>query len=160
MWRQVFVATLGVAVVSLGGCVIAIGNGGDEHAQRRQIANDDAVRAEIDAAGKLFSDSDKTGVYKDIAERDGLCGQVQAYLVKESSRHIFSDGGKEEVMLTLINNPCFDATGKQAVIANLNQMFSDSRKRRILKALDEREKQIIKATESQPVIEPGSSAAP
>lgn len=147
MFRRIgYGLTLVVLVFVTSGCIVSIGGGG----RRRDDVNvhhhdSELVFAEIDAAGRLFSDSDKAGVYKGIAERPGLSSKAQAYLVKESCRHIFSDSSKEEVMIVLIANPCFDDAGKRAVLGNLKHLFSDSRKRRVLDAMNEREKRVAEA---------------
>ena len=140
MQRIMFTATLVAIVIGTGGCIVAIGNGGDKHDHNRGgIVDDTAVIAEIDAAGRLFSDSDKTDVYKDIAQRPYLSGKAQSHLVKSAVRNIFSETSKRDVVLTVVQNPCFDDAGKKAVLASLNSFFSDSHKKEILKAINSRE---------------------
>ena len=149
MFRRIaFGLTLVVLAFVVSGCVVAIGNSHPRSEKSGGHAHDtDMVIAEIDAAGKLFSDGDKTSVYKGIAGRKGLSSRTQAYLVKESCRHIFSDSSKEEVMIVLIDNPCFDDAGKRAVLSNLGHLFSDSRKKRVLEAMNDRENRIEEIVE-------------
>ncbi len=139
-------ATIALAAIAIGtgGCVIAIGNStprtecGTDCAR----ADDSTVIAEIDAASRLFSDSDKTDVYMAIARRPHLSGKAQNHLVRSAMRNIFSDTSKESVLLAVIENPCFNDAGKKAVLSNLNSLFSDSRKKRVLKAINDREMQL------------------
>ncbi len=140
MGRIVFLSGLLILTLSLSGCVIAIGNRGHKHDPDCVHVHDtDSVIAEIDAAGRLFSDSDKADIYTAIAQRQMLSSKAQSYLVKEAFRHLFSESSKEKVILALIENPCFDDVGKKTVLANLRRFFSDSHKKRILQAINRRE---------------------
>jgi hypothetical protein len=137
-----YAAVLVGITIGTGGCIIAIGNNGhsrDRDSDCGAVVDDGTVIAEIDAAGMLFSDSDKADVYKDIARRPYLSGKAQSHLVKSAVRNIFSDASKEEVLLAVVDNPCFADAGKKAVLSNMNSLFSDSRKKRILKAINSRE---------------------
>jgi len=142
MQRFMYFAVLAAIAIGTSGCIIAIGN---SHPRRESDSNcgvpaDDGMAiAEIDAAARLFSDSDKAEVLKGIARRPGLSGKAQSHLVKTAVRSIFSDNSKEEVLIALIENPCFNSTGKKAVLSNLNHLFSDNRKKRILNAINARE---------------------
>ncbi|MBE0535954.1 MAG: hypothetical protein IH624_09820 [Phycisphaerae bacterium] len=142
MQRIILALALMGVLIGTSGCIVAIGNDGrsrDCGADCRPVYDNAAVIAEIDAAAKLFSDRDKADVYKGIARRPQLSGKAQTHLVKSAMRSIFSDASKEEVLLVLIENPCFDDAGKKAVLSNLNTLFSDSRKKRILTAINARE---------------------
>lgn len=140
MGRILFSSGLLILTLSLSGCVIAIGNRGHKHDPDCVHVHDtDSVIAEIDAAGRLFSDSDKADIYTAIAQRRGLGSKAQSYLVKEAFRHLFSESSKEKVVIALIENPCFDDVGKKAVLANLRRLFSDSSKKRVLEAINRRE---------------------
>ncbi len=140
MGRVVFLSGLLILTLSLSGCIVAIGNSGRKHDPDCVHVHDtDSVISEIDAAGRLFSDSDKADIYTAIAQRKGLSSKAQSYLVKEAFRHLFSESSKEKVILALIENPCFDDVGKKAVLANLHRFFSDGSKKRILLAINRRE---------------------
>ncbi len=140
MGRIVFSSGLLILTLSLSGCIIAIGSSGRKHdPDYVHVHHTDSVIAEIDAVGKLFSDSDKADIYTAIAQRRGLSSKAQSYLVKEAFHHIFSESSKEKVIIALIENPCFDDVGKKAVLANLRRFFSDSSKKRILQAINRRE---------------------
>ena len=153
MGRIVFSSGILILTLSLSGCIVAIGNSGRKHDPDYVHVHDaDSVIAEIDAAGRLFSDPDKADIYTAIAQRQGLSSKAQSYLVKEAFRHLFSEPSKEKVILALIENPCFDDVGKKAVLANLHHLFSDSSKKSILLAINRRE-QAPKAIETEMAVE-------
>ncbi len=153
MGRIVFLSGLLILTLSLSGCIVAIGNSGRKHdPDYIHVHDTDSVIAEIDAAGRLFSDSDKADIYTAIAQRQGLSSKAQSYLVKETFRRIFSESSKEKVIIVLIENPCFDDVGKKAVLANLRRFFSDSNKKRILQAINRRE-QAPKVIETEMTVE-------
>ncbi len=140
MGRIVFLSGLLILTLSLSSCIVAIGNKGHKHdPDCVHVRDTNSVIAEIDAAGRLFSDSDKADIYTAIAQRRGLSSKAQSYLVKEAFRHLFSESSKEKVIIALIENPCFDDVGKKAVLANLRRFFSDSSKKRVLQAINRRE---------------------
>ena len=152
MSRIVFASGLLIITLSLSGCVVAIGNSGRKHDPDCVHVHDtDSVIAEIDAAGRLFSDPDKADIYTAIAQRQGLSSKAQSHLVKEAFRHLFSEPSKEKV-IALIENPCFDDVGKKAVLANLRHLFSDSSKKSILLAINRRE-QAPKVIETEMAVE-------
>lgn len=153
MSRLVFSSGLLILTLSLSGCVVAIGNSGRKHDPDCVHVHDtDSVIAEIDAAGRLFSDPDKADIYTAIAQRQGLSSKAQSYLVKEAFRRLFSEPSKEKVILALVENPCFDDVGKKAVLANLRRFFSDSSKKSILLAINRRE-QAPKVIETEMAVE-------
>ncbi len=153
MGRIVFSSGILILTLSLSGCIVSIGSGGRKHdPDCVHVHNTDSVIAEIDAAGRLFSDSDKADIYMAIAQRQGLSSKAQSYLVKEAFGHLFSDSSKEKVILALVENPCFDDVGKKAVLANLRRFFSDSSKKRILLAINRRE-QAPKVIETEIAVE-------
>ncbi|MCD6394209.1 MAG: hypothetical protein J7M40_11960 [Planctomycetes bacterium] len=140
MGRIVFSSGILILTLSLSGCIISIGSGGRKHdPDYVHVHHTDTIIAEIDVAGRLFSDSDKADVYAAIAQRQGLSSKAQSYLVKEVFHHIFSESSKEKVIIALIENPCFDDVGKKTVLANLHRFFSDSSKKRVLQAMNRRE---------------------
>ena len=145
MRRLIFASTLVLLAVITGGCVIAIGSRGHKHPHEYQPHDQEIVISEIDAAGRLFSDSDKADVYKDIAQRPQLSSKAQVHLVNSAFSKLFADSAKEQVLLILIENPCFDDAGKRAVLSKINRLFSDSSKKRILKAFNDKQNQIAEA---------------
>ena len=130
-----------LSTVLLGGCVVSIGN---NHARRSHSHKDfcggdpecESTVAEINAAAKLFSDSDKIRHYKVIAARESLAGPVQVYLVNKTYRTLFSEAGKVAVLLTLIDNPGLTYCAKNEILSQLNGLFSSSSKNTVLTALE------------------------
>lgn len=154
MRRLVFASTLVLMAMITGGCIISIGSGKHKNPHEQHPHHDpDIVISEIDAAGRLFSDRDKADVYKDIAQRPQLPSKAQVHLVKETFAKLFADPPKEEVVLLLINNPCFDDAGKKAILSRINRLFSDTSKKRILKAFSDKQKQIAEAKNIEPPAE-------
>lgn len=145
MRRFIFASTLVLLAVITGGCVIAIGSRSHKHPNEYQPHEQDIVISEIDAAGRLFSDSDKSDVYKDIARRPDLSSKAQVHLVNAVFSKLFAESAKEQVLLILIENPCFDDAGKRAVLSKINSLFADSSKKRILKAFNDKQNQVAEA---------------
>ncbi|MBN1124220.1 MAG: hypothetical protein JXA82_04370 [Sedimentisphaerales bacterium] len=119
----------------LSGCIVI--GGSPKCCPETVYMQGDATIQEIDAAGRLFSDSDKEAVYLAIAQRPGLSCGAQVHLVKAAYR-LFSDSSKEAVLLALIYNPDMCAGTKAKILDNLHRLFSDSSKRKILDAFNER----------------------
>ena len=63
---------------------------------------------------------------------------MQVYLVDRSLAELSFESSKQSVMMTLINNPCFLAEGKRAIIDNLDAFSFESSKQSILNALNRR----------------------
>ena len=119
----------------LNGCIVI--GGSPKCCPETVYLEGSATIQEIDAAGRLFSDSDKEAVYLAIAQRPGLSCGAQGHLVKAAYR-LFNDSSKETVLLALIHNPDLCADTKAKILDNLQRLFSDSSKRRILDAFNER----------------------
>ena len=98
----------------------------------------DAAVEEIDAVGKLTFESDKLQGYRRIAARHNLDETVQAYLVEVIFDKLSFESSKEAALMTLIKNPCFSLTARQAILNNLERLSFESTKARILRAIDER----------------------
>ena len=120
----------------LSGCIV-IGGSPKCCPETVYVQEGDATIHEIDAAGRLFSDSDKEAVYLAIAQRPGLSCGAQVHLAKAACR-LFSDSSKETVLLALIHNPEMCTGTKAKILDNLHRLFSDSSKREILDAFNER----------------------
>lgn len=94
--------------------------------------------AEIDAVGNLKSDSAKLDGFKAIAGREELLEEAQAYMVRPVAKKVFSSSAKEEILITLINNPNFCLEAKKEIIFNLNKLDEEN-KINVLRAINERE---------------------
>ena len=101
---------------------------------------DDTI-AEIDAVGKLSFDSDREDGYKRIAARQGLSPDAQVHLVEAALGRLSFDNAKEDVLLTLIENPNFSSAAERAILKKLDKLAFPSNKKRILKAISDRKNQ-------------------
>ena len=118
------------------GCSVTIGTrGGYPHPRP---ANDDVTLSEIDAVSRLSFESGKLSAYQDIASSPHLSADAQMYLVERSLDEMSFESSKQSVVMTLINNPCFLAEGKGAIIDNLDAFSFESSKQSILRALSKR----------------------
>jgi hypothetical protein len=98
----------------------------------------DAAVEEIDAVGKLSFESGRLEGYQRIAARRRLNDSVQAYLVDAIFDKLSFESSKEAALMTLIKNPCFSLTARQAILNNLERLSFESTKTRILRAIDKR----------------------
>lgn len=98
----------------------------------------DAAVEEIDAVGKLSFESGRTEGYQRIAARRNLDDTVQAYLVEAIFDKLSFESSKEAALMTLIKNPCFSLTARQAILNHLERLSFESTKTRILRAVDKR----------------------
>ena len=129
-----------VLVICLGSCVVIVdeetrGPGGPV------VYSPDDTIAEIDAVGKLPFDSDREQGYKRIAARQGLSPGAQVHLVEAALGRLSFDNAKEDVLLTLIENPDFCRAAERTILEKLDKLAFASNKKRILKAISDRKNQ-------------------
>ena len=93
--------------------------------------------AEIDAVGSLKSDSAKLEGFKAIAGREELLREAQAYMVRPVAKKVFSSSAKEEILITLINNPNFCLEAKKEILFNLDKLAEEN-KINVLRAINNR----------------------
>ena len=109
MRKTAFIGSLFILSVLLNGCIIVSSNktqAPTEGSAKSSCAESPQVRAtlaEIDAAGKLISQSAQANIYKAIARRPGLLPQERIHLTKAITR-LISTSDKEEILLILVNN--------------------------------------------------------
>lgn len=115
MKKVIFLVGLLTVIAAVGGCVAVVGNTTDADgcphshfwdAKQPKIC---ATMAEIDAVGKLSSESAKVEGYKTIAGRSSLRGCERVYLIKTLDKSSLSESAKQDVLLTLVSNepkPC------------------------------------------------------
>jgi hypothetical protein len=113
MSRFILVVGLLTAVAAFSGCVAVVGNttdtDGESHFWDAKKPKVNATMAEIDAVGKLSSESAKVEGYKTIASRSCLRGCERIYLIKTLDKSSLSESAKQDVLLTLVSNepkPC------------------------------------------------------
>ena len=98
----------------------------------------DATIAEIDAIGKLSFDSERKKGYERIAAREGLAAAAQVYLAEAVLSKLSFDNAKEQVLLTLIENPDFCSAAERELLERIDALAFESSKKKILKAISDR----------------------
>ena len=92
---------------------------------------------EIDAVSRLKSDTAKLEGFMAIAGRAKLQKEAQAYMVRPVAKKVFSSSAKEEILITLINNPNFCLEAKKEIIFSLNKLDEEN-KINVLRAINNR----------------------
>ena len=134
MRKSILVLVLTGFVIGLYGCIII---DVDEKSGSCSYPKDDTI-VEIDAVGKLSFENDKLEAYKRIAGREGLNANGQIHLVCAAYKKLDFENSKEDVLMTLINNPGFCSAGKRAILDGLDNLSFENTKQKILKAISER----------------------
>ena len=111
----------------------------------------DTTTAEIDAIGKLSFERSRESGYKRIAQRSNLSDAIQVRLVNVATSRLSFERSRVKVLLTLIENPCFSAAGKAAVLERLQRLSFERSKVKVLEA--------ISAKRVKPAEEAGPPAA-
>ena len=105
MRKSVFVSVLCVLSILFSGCIVVSSNKSCPPPKEcPKTPHISATIAEIDAAGKLHTDSAKLEVYRVIARRPNLTEQERVYLLNAAQRELHTDTAKKEVLMILINN--------------------------------------------------------
>ncbi len=136
----ILVAVALLGVLTLAGCLEDITAGYNDLTQG-WFAEDTALAAtiaEIDAVAKLNSDSAKYEGFKVIAARVGLPTEAQVHLVKPVFGKLYAESDKEDVLITLIDNPGFTCAAKLAILKRLDTLSSQTSRIAILKQITER----------------------
>ena len=126
-----------VLAVCAGGCVVVVNEETREPRERTRLPADPTV-AEIDAVGKLSFDSDREQGYKRIAQREGLSAHAQVHLVEAAIGKLAFDNARQEVLLTLIENPGFCDAAEHAILEKLDKLAFENSKKKILDAISKR----------------------
>jgi len=105
MKKNAVFSILFVVCTLLSGCIIVSSNKTQktekENAGTPQM---NATMAEIDAAGKMNTESAKSELYKAIARRPNLSEQERIYLINASQKQLHTESARKEVMMILVNN--------------------------------------------------------
>ena len=109
MRKTTFVGSLFIVSILLSGCIFVSSSKNQSTPQETkspcvQTPQVSATMAEIDAAGKLVSQSARANIYKAIARRPGLSPQERIHLTNAITTHLVSQSDREEVLLILVNN--------------------------------------------------------
>ena len=98
----------------------------------------EATIQEIDAVGKLDFDHDRQSGYKRIAQREDLSDAVQIHLIEAVFEQLQFEQAKVDVLLTLVENPSFNSSGRTALLERVDCLAFDHNKKRILDAVNDR----------------------
>ena len=137
MRKSLQAIALFVSAIFASGCVVVVNEETREPRERAHLPADQTI-AEIDAVSKLAFESDRKQGCKRIAQREGLSAKAQVHLVETALGKLAFDNGKEEVLLTLIENPSFCHAAEQAILEDLNRLAFESSKKKILEAISRR----------------------
>lgn len=116
MRKKLFISSLVILPILLSGCIIVSSNKTQSPPNEcEKTPQTNATIAEIDAAGKLISQSAQANLYKAIARRPGLTQQERIHLTNAVTKNLISQSDQEEVLLILINNhpPALEPASKQ-----------------------------------------------
>ena len=138
MNRNLLVAGFFVLAMFLNGCIVVVDEEKRGPSGSWDYPPDDEAIAEIDAVGKLPFDSDRKQGYKRIAARERLSVEAQVHLVDATLEKLSFDSAKEEVLLTLIENPDFSREAERTILDKLDKLAFSNSKNRILKAISDR----------------------
>jgi len=114
MKKVILLVGLLTVIAAVGGCNAVVGNTtdaeGESHFWDAKKPKIDATMAEIDAVGRLSSESAKVEGYKTIASRSSLRGCERIYLIQTLEKSSLSESARQDVLLTLVSNeskpPC------------------------------------------------------
>jgi hypothetical protein len=135
MKKWLLIAGLVGLMVWLGGCIV-IDTEKTESTCRTEVAEPGNVTIrEIDAVGKLSSDSNREDGYKRIARHHGLSTEAQVHLVEAVFENLARDSAKESVLLTLIHNRCFRSEAKTAILDRMDGLARESSREKVLDAM-------------------------
>ena len=140
MNRSLLVVGLLVSAICLGGCIFIVDEETRGPGRPGTYSPDDTI-AEIDAVGKLSFDSDREQGYERIAARQGLSAEAQVHLVEAALGRLSFDNAKEDVLLTLIENPDFSSDAERTILEKLDKLAFANSKKKILKAISDRKNQ-------------------
>ena len=141
MNRSLLVFGLFVSAIFIGGCVVIVDDETSGPSGPGVYSPDDDTIAEIDAVGKLPFDSDRKQGYKRVAERQRLSPDAQVHLVEAALGRLSFDNAREDVLLTLIENPDFSGDAERTILDKLDKLAFSSSKKKILKAISDRKNQ-------------------
>ena len=133
MRNGLLVVELALLMLFAGGCDVFVGE-----ETRRTRTSSGATIAEIDAIGKLSFDSERKEGYERIAAREGLGAAAQVHLVEAVLDKLSFDNAKEQVLLTLIENPDFRSAAERKILERIDSLAFESSKKNTLKAMSDR----------------------
>ena len=140
MNKNLLIVGFFILAMFLNGCIVVLDEETRGPSGPGPSFPDDTI-AEIDAVGKLPFDSDREQAYKRIADREGLSPEAQVHLVEAALGRLSFDNAKEDVLLTLIENPDFSRAAERTILEKLDRLAFANSKKKILKAISDRKNQ-------------------
>jgi len=139
MRNAILLCGLVLAAIWMQGCVVI--DTKEERVPSRPAATEpgDVTIREIDAVAKLSFENNRQAAYKNIAQRDELSDPAQVHLVDAVFKHLSFENMKVDVLLTLIENPCFSPAAKAAILDRLDRLSFENHKTQILEAVNKRQ---------------------
>ncbi len=137
-------------IISLSGCVVAIGNGSkhekhDRHEPPRPVVyvpagtQDSVAIAEIDAAASLGVEGARMEALGRVASRPDLSpATTQVHLVNTALSRLDLESNRLGLILTLIANPAFDGVTAEAIYRQIDRFALESSKQQVIGALQSR----------------------
>ncbi len=134
MKNGMIVVGVAVSVLYLGGCIFVHSDETHDHGR----GSADGTISEIDAIGKLSFDSERQKGYERIARRPAVSPEAQVYLVEAVLKKLSFDNAKEEVLLSLIDNPDLSGDAEREILERIDRLAFESSKEKVLKAISDR----------------------
>ena len=131
MTRYASIILLALVAVGTTGCIV-ISTEKVEKCPPPVVVPSEPTIAEIDAVGKLAFDHDRCAGYLRIAAREGLSDAAQVHLIDAACRRLDFENMRMDVLLALVDNPCFGPVGEAALLERLNCLDFEHNKRKIL----------------------------
>ena len=137
MKRTPGVLALGIACICMQGCILV-------HTEKEYVCEQHGATVnEMEAVGKLRLETSRRDGYERIAQRQDLSDAEQVHLVNAATRRLVLETSRVDVLLTLIENPCFSAAGEAAIFKRLDRLVLETSKVNILEAISERKAKVL-----------------
>ncbi len=135
MKRHLLIAGLLLMTVAGAGCIVIDVEEGYS-CEPATVESRETTVQEIDAIGRLGFEDDRHRGFKRIAERSDLSDDVQVHLIEATFEKLGFEVSRTDVLLALVNNPCFSSAGETALLERLDRLGFEDSKRRILEAIN------------------------
>jgi hypothetical protein len=137
MSRWLLVAAIVFAAVCANGCIV-INTEKTGSCWSTTVEPEDVTIREIDAVGKLDLQENRREGYKRIAERQSLSAGAQTHLIEAVFDKLDLEEAKRDVLIALVQNPCFHSSAKAALLDRLDGLALEDHRREILSAMSKR----------------------
>jgi len=138
MNRWMLIAAVAFVAVCTSGCII-INTEKTGSCWSTTVEPEEVTIREIDAAGKLELESNRQEGYTRIAQRRCLSAGAQTHLIEAVFENLDLESAKFDVLMALVQNPCFHSTAKAALLERLDGLALESHRRDLLDAMSKRQ---------------------